>query len=102
MKSHVENILQHCINHKLAETLTKCEFHVHKMILLGHILDGSQVQMDGAKCESIRKWPVPTKTNEVQAFQGFPNYYRRFIVNHSAKVGPLIDLTNDVSCSWRH
>lgn len=75
---------------------------MHKIILLGHIVDGSLVQMDGAKRECICKRPVPTKMYKVQAFQGFANYYRRFIVNHSAKVRPLIDLTNDVSCSRGH
>ena len=48
----------------------------------------------------MSKWPIPTKKKEVQAFLGFPNYYRRFIVNYSAKARPLIDLTKDVPFSW--
>ena len=96
----VEKILQQCVNHGLAVNLTKSEFHVHEIIFLGHIVNGSQVQMDPAKLETIFKWPVPTKKKEVQAFSGFANYYRRFMENYSAKARPLIDLTKDVPSSW--
>ena len=44
----------------------------------------------------MSKWPIPTKKKEVQVFLGFANYYRRLIVNYSAKACPLIDLTQDV------
>ena len=56
--------------------------------------------MDPAKLETMSKWPIPTKKKEVQAFLGFANYYRGFIVNDSAKARPLIDLTKDVPFSW--
>jgi len=48
----------------------------------------------------MAKWPVPTKKKEVQAFLGFANYYRQFIVNYSWKTRPLIELTKDVPFSW--
>ena len=98
----VEKILQQSVNHKLAVDLTKSEFHVHETISLGHIVNGSQVQMDSDKLETMSKWPVPTETTEVQAFLGFANYYRRCIENYSAKARPLIDLTKDVPFSWGH
>ena len=98
----VEKVLQQCVKHLLAVNLTKSEFHVHETIFLGHIVNGSQVQMDPAKLETMSKWPVPTKKQEVQAFLGFPNYYRRFIENYSAKARPLIDLANEVPFSYGH
>src|SRR5438445_12967509 len=58
--------------------------------------------MDPAKLETMSQWPIPTKKKEVQAFLGFANYYRRFILNYSAKAGRLIDLTKDVPFSWGH
>ena len=71
----VEKILQQCVNNELAVNLTKSELHVHKTIFLGHISNCSQVQMDPAKLATMSKWPVPTKTKEVQGFLGFANYY---------------------------
>ena len=75
-RAYVEKILQQCVNHGLAVNLTKFEFHAHKTIFLRHIDNGSHVQMDAAKLETMSKWPVPTKKTEVQAFLDFVNYYR--------------------------
>jgi len=96
----VEQILQQCIKHGLAVNLTKSEFHVQETLFLGHIINGQQVQMDPTKLEAMSKWPTPTKKKEVQAFLGFANYYRRFIVNYSGKARSLIDLTRDVPFLW--
>ena len=96
----VEKVLQLCIDHGLAVNLAKSEFHVQQTIFLGHIINGQQVQMDPSKLETMCKWPIPTKKNEVQAFLGFANYYRHFIANSSAKAHPLIELTKDVPFSW--
>ena len=50
--------------------------------------------------DAIQAWLVPTKKKQVQAFLGFANSYRRFILNYSAKLKPLTELTKDVSFSW--
>ena len=78
-QAHVEKILQQCVNHVLAVNLTKSEFHLHETIFLCHIVNGSQVQMDQAKLETMSKWPVPTNKKLVLALLGFANSYRRFI-----------------------
>ena len=58
--------------------------------------------MDPSTLESMFKWPIPTKKKDVQAFLGFANYYRRFIINYSAKARPLIGLTKDIPFICRH
>ena len=98
----VEKVLQQCVEHRLAVNLLKSEFHVQETIFLGHVINGQEVKMDPLKLETMSKWPIPTKKKEVQAFLGFANYYRRFIVNYSAKARPLIDLTKDVPFTWGH
>ena len=50
--------------------------------------------------DAIQAWPVPTKKKQVQAFLGFANYYCCFILNYTAKVKPLTELTKDVPFSW--
>ena len=96
----VEKVLENCVEYGLAVNLPKSEFHVKQTLFLGHIINGQQVQMDPAKLEVMAKWPVPTKKKEVQAFLGFANYYRWFIINYSSKARPLIELTKDVPFSW--
>ena len=101
-QAYVQKTVQQCVNHGLAVYLTKSEFYIHETIFLGHIVNGSQVQMDPAKLKSMFKWPVPTKKKEVQAFLGFANYYCRFIENYTTKARHSIDLTNDVPFSYGH
>ena len=101
-QAFVEKVLQQCVKQGLAVNLTKSEFHGHETIFLGHIVNGSQVQMHPAKRETMSKWQVPTKKKEFQALLGFANYYRQFIENYSANAHPLIDLTKDVTFSGGH
>ena len=98
----VENVLHQCVEHGLAVNLLKSEFHVKETIFLGHVINGQEVKMDPSKLETMSKWPIPPKKKEVQAFLGFANYYRRFIVNYSAKARPLIALTKDVPFTCGH
>ena len=92
----VEKVLQQCVEHGLAVNLLKSKFYVKETIFLGNVINSQEVKMDPSKLEIMSKWLIPTKKKEVQAFLGFANYYRRFIVNYSAKARPLIDLTKDV------
>ena len=98
----VEKVLQQCVEHGLAVNLLKSKFHVQETIFLGHVINGQEVKMDPSKLETMSKWPIPTKKKEVLAFLGFANYYRRFIINYSAKARPLIDLTKYVPFTWGH
>ena len=60
-EAFVEKVLQQYVKHGLAVNETKSQFHVHETIFLGHIVNGSQVQMDPVKLQTMSKWPVPTK-----------------------------------------
>ena len=98
----VEKVLQQCVEHGLAVNVLKSEFHVKESIFLGHVINGQEVKMDPSKLETMSKWLIPTKKNEVQAFLGFANDYHRFLINYSAKARPLIDLTKDVPFTCGH
>ena len=98
----VEQVLQRCLDHDLAVTLEKSEFHKSEVDFLGHVVNGSEISMQAPTIDAVLEWQTPTKKKEVQAFLGFTNYYRRFIANYSAKVKPLTELTKDVPFSWGH
>src|SRR6266850_4013209 len=59
------------------------------------------ISMDTAKTDAVSVWPTPTNLKAVQAFLGFANFYRRFIIGFSDIVIPLIRLTcKDTPFSW--
>ena len=91
----VEKVVQQCIEHGLAVNVRKSKFHVHETILLVHVINGEEVKMDNSKLEARSKWPIPKKTKEVQVLIALANYYCLLIVNYSAKVCPLMDLTKN-------
>jgi len=71
------------MDHDLAINLSKSEFHVKETVVLGYVINGSEVKMDGAKIKPIEEWAVLQKKKELQAFLVFANYYRRLICNYS-------------------
>src|SRR5882724_9417106 len=59
------------------------------------------ISMDTAKTDTVSVWPTPTNLKAVQAFLGFANFYRQFIMGFSDIVIPLIRLTRkDTPFSW--
>ena len=51
----VDKVLQECVKHELVVNLTKSELHVHETMFLGHIVNGSQVQVNSGKLETMSK-----------------------------------------------
>jgi hypothetical protein len=98
---HTRKVLEALSNAGLHLKPEKCEFHVQTVKYLGVILTPKGVQMDPAKVEAVKDWPVPQHLKDVQAFLGFANYYRRFIFAYSKKVAPMTALTRkDTPFVW--
>jgi hypothetical protein len=92
--SHTRKVLEALSKAGLHLKPEKCEFHVQTVKYLGVILTPTGIQMDPAKVEAVKEWPVPRHLKDVQAFLGFANYYRRFIFEYSKKVTPMTKLTH--------
>jgi hypothetical protein len=54
----------------------KCEWEKMKVEYLGIIVSEEGVEMDLAKVEAVKEWPVPKDKHKLQQFLGFANYYR--------------------------
>ncbi|KAG9227893.1 hypothetical protein CCMSSC00406_0009150 [Pleurotus cornucopiae] len=53
----------------------KCAFEVNEVEFLGVVVKDGEVQMEEAKIEAVKNWPVPKNVQQVQQFLGFSNYY---------------------------
>ena len=79
----------------------KCSFEVEEVEFLGVVVKDGKVQMEEAKIEAVKNWPVPKNVQQVQQFLGFSNYYRRFIKNFATVAKPLHELTKkDKEFAW--
>jgi hypothetical protein len=77
--------------------VTKCEFNVKRVKYLGMILTTEGLQMDPDKVKAILEWKDLVTVKDIQAFIGFANFYRRFILAFSRLVAPLINVMKDAS-----
>ena len=57
----------------------KCEIHKTEVKYLGLIIGEDGIKMDPSKVETVKAWPPPKIQQDVRAFLGFANFYRRFV-----------------------
>nr|GEW26624.1 putative reverse transcriptase domain-containing protein [Tanacetum cinerariifolium] len=91
--SHLRIILELLRNNKLYAKFSKCEFWIHIVQFLGHIIDSQGLHVDPAKIEAVKNWETPTTPTEVRQFLRHTGYYRRFIEGFSKIANPLTKLT---------
>jgi len=90
-------------DNKLYINKKKSEFFLKEIQYLGHIISEAGIQMDPAKLEVIKGWPIPRNLHELRSFIGMCAYYRRFIEKFSFIAGPLHNLTKkNVKFVWTH
>jgi hypothetical protein len=92
-EEHVRKVLQRLREAGLYAKLSKCEFFVTETKFLGLIVGRDGFKMDPEKVRTILEWETPRSATDVLRFNGFCNFYRRFIKNYSKIVTPLINLT---------
>lgn len=88
-EEHVMMVLEKLREHSLYVKAEKCHFDAEQVEFLGFIINTDGVKMDPSKVQAVVDWPVPKSCHDIQVFNGFANFYRRFIGNYSALVAPL-------------
>jgi transposase InsO family protein len=100
-EQHVKEVLRRLQENKLYGSLKKCEFEKDKVEFLGYLISKDGLEMDSAKVEAVRNWPVPKNVNDIQVFLGFANFYRRFIPHFSNVALPMTRMTRkDTPFLW--
>ncbi|GKA62472.1 reverse transcriptase domain-containing protein [Tanacetum coccineum] len=68
-------------NMKLYAKFSKCDFWIHIVQFLGHLIDNQGLHVDPAKIEAVKNWTSPTTPTEVRQFLGLRRHineiYRR-------------------------
>ena len=87
----VKKVLSRLMEHQLAVSIKKSEFHVKAVEFLEYIVATDGVTRSTRKVDSISKWKAPRSVKDVQIFLGFANFYRRFIENFSKICKPITE-----------
>jgi hypothetical protein len=74
---------------------------LEKIQILGHVLSAKGIAVDPSKVKDILEWNSPTIVDQVRSFLGLAGYYRRFILDFSKIVKPIMGLLkNDTKFDW--
>ncbi|GJU44137.1 putative nucleotidyltransferase, ribonuclease H [Tanacetum coccineum] len=77
--NHLRIILELLKKEKLYAKFSKCDFWIHIVQFLGHLIDSQGLHVDPAKIEAVKNWASPTTPTEIRQFLGLAGYYQRFI-----------------------
>ncbi|GKE93540.1 putative reverse transcriptase domain-containing protein, partial [Tanacetum coccineum] len=91
--NHLRIILELLKKKKLYAKFSKCNFWIHIIQFLGHLIDNQGLHIDPAKIEAIKNWTSATTPTEIRQFLGLAGYYRRFIKYFSKIAKSLTELT---------
>ncbi|GKB28217.1 putative reverse transcriptase domain-containing protein [Tanacetum coccineum] len=91
--NHLRIILELLEKEKLYAKFSKCDFWIHIVQFLGHLIDSQGLHVDPAKFEAVKNWTSPTTPTEIRQFLGLAGYYQRFIKDFSKIAKSLMELT---------
>jgi len=90
---HLRIVLHTFQQEKLYAKLSKHEFWLKTVAILGHIISGEGISVDPSKVQVVNAWPISNLATEIRSFLGLAGYYWRFVQDFSKIAGPITKLT---------
>src|SRR3954463_12198485 len=91
-EQHLRMVLDKLREHQLYAKFSKCEFWLHEVGFLGHVLTEEGLSVDPTKIEAVTEWQSPSNVKEVRSFLGLVGYYRKFVEGFSIIARPMTQL----------
>ena len=95
-EEHLRGVLETLRRETLFTKFFKCEFWLHEVQFLGHLVNQNGILVDPAKVEAVMRWEVPRSPSEIRSFLGLAGSYRSFIQDFSKILVPLTRLMKKV------
>jgi hypothetical protein len=78
---------------RLFANLERCTFCTDRVAFLGYVVTPQGIEVDEAKIEALKSWPIPATLTQLQNFLPLAGFYWRFVRDFSTIAAPLNDLT---------
>jgi hypothetical protein len=98
-KKHVTMVLKALTSIFLTIQWHKCKFFCTQVPLLGYWITTEGIKPNYEKLSNILKWDQPNTHKKIQRFCGIVNFFRKFILNASEKMRPLL-VMRDKKFNW--
>jgi hypothetical protein len=73
--SHLHVVLQRLRGHRLYAKLSKCDFWLKEIKILGHTISQKGIAVDPDKVQEVMNWKPPTTVRQIRSFLGLAGYY---------------------------
>jgi hypothetical protein len=100
-EEHLRLALQKLQEYRLYANLSKCDFWMKQVALLGHVISKGGISVDPRNVQDVLSWNAPTSVSDIRSFLGLAGYYRRFIDGYSKISKPMTEvLEKDKKFEW--
>jgi hypothetical protein len=101
MRKHLRKVLERLRECQLYAKLSKCEFWINEVLLLGHIINREGLAVDPKKVTAILDWKAPKDVRGIKSSIRMAGYYRCFIEGFSKIARPMTALlAKKVEFKW--
>lgn len=98
--SNIKEVLEKFRSYGLKLKPKKCVLFKQEVEFLGRSVTKNGLGIGSNYVDTIKKWPIPTCTKDVERFCGFANYHRNFIKDFAKMNVPLYAYTGKNRFHW--